>query len=159
MDKDFEKVFRLFLIEAKKQTYANASIKKEKSSRMGSNDYHYEKESMVYHDTYFGGTQFIGEEVVYMDSEVPCWAMNYYGVTIDSSLSEEAMDMVLRLALMLVGDDETVLPVRGPSQFCNGDYMYTFKCKGNLVQFEGVEEITKNGKVIYRLQCHGGLVK
>ena len=34
-----------FLKEAKKQTYANANVKKSPSSRLGSNDYHYEKES------------------------------------------------------------------------------------------------------------------
>lgn len=59
---------------------------------------------MIYHDTYFGGTQFIGEEVVYeAGSEKPMWGMNYYGVTLDHELSEEAMDKALRPALMMVG--------------------------------------------------------
>lgn len=58
-----------FLIEAKKQTYANSNAKKISSSRLGSKDYNNEEEiegeKMCYHDTYFGGVNFIGEEVVY----------------------------------------------------------------------------------------------
>ena len=71
-----------FLIEAKKQTYANETIEKAKSTRQNSKDYEYKKDNMVYHDTYFGGTNFIGEEVVYIDNQT-YWAMNYYGVTSD----------------------------------------------------------------------------
>ena len=72
-----------FLIEAKKQTYANANMKKADSSRKGSHDYHYQNEKMTYHDTYFGGTKFMGEEVVYCNYEITILGMNYYGITID----------------------------------------------------------------------------
>lgn len=147
-----------FLIEAKKQTYANGNVEKVRSSRVGSNDYNYDKDGMVYHDTFFGGVKFIGEEVVYINSEVPVWGMNYYGVTLDSNLSEEAMDKALRPALMKVGEDKNVLPLRGPSSFENEGYLYTFKCDGTLDNFSGVEEISKDGKVIFKLQCHGGLI-
>lgn len=98
--------YRGFLIRAKKQTYANSNIEKIKSSRLGSNDYEYEEEVegqiIKYHDTYFGGTKFMGEEVVYCGEKVPKWGMNYYGITLDENLSEEAMDRVLRPALMKV---------------------------------------------------------
>lgn len=47
-----------FLIEAKKQTYANGLVEKGISSRLDSNDYEYRKDNMIYHDTYFGGTNF-----------------------------------------------------------------------------------------------------
>lgn len=148
-----------FLIEAKKQTYANGNVEKVTSSRVGSNDYNYEKDGMNYHDTFFGGVKFIGEEVVYVNSEVPMWGMNYYGVTLDSNLSEEVMDKALRPALMKVGEDKDVLPLRGPSSFENEGYVYTFKCEGTLENFSGVEEVSKDDKVIFMLQCHGGLIK
>ncbi len=77
-----------FLIEAKKQTYANASAEKISSSRLNSKDYEYKKGNMIYHDTYFGGTNFIGEEAVYIDNKI-YWAMNYYGITLDETLGEE----------------------------------------------------------------------
>lgn len=147
-----------FLIEAKKQTYANELIEKVKSTRQNSKDYEYKKENMIYHDTYFGGTNFIGEEVIYIDNEV-YWAMNYYGVTLDESLGEEAMDNALRPALMNVGKDKKVLPVRGPKEFINGEYKYTFDNTGNINYFSGIERIYKNDKLIYELKCNGGLIK
>jgi len=152
-----------FLIEAKKQTYANIDAPKFKSSRNGSNDYHYEEEiegeKMIYHDTYFGGTKFMGEEVVYRGSDIPKWGMNYYGVTIDDNLSEEAMDKALRPALMKVGEDNSVLPIRGPSKFENDGYIYIFKTNGDIGNFTGEEEIYKNDKLVYKLVCHGGIIE
>lgn len=152
-----------FLIDAKKETYANSNAEKINSSRLGSNDYHYEDEiegeKMIYHDTYFGGTKFMGEEVVYRGSDIPKWGMNYYGLTLDDNLSEEAMDKALRPALMKVGEDDSVLPLRGPSLFENDGYIYTFKTTGTMDDFEGIEEIYKDKKLIYRLRCHGGIIE
>ncbi len=146
-----------FLIEAKKQTYANANIEKVQSSRSGSKDYEYKHDNMTYHDTYFGGTNFMGEEVVYIDDETPLWGMNYYGVTLDKGLTEEAVDKALRPALMLVGQDG-ILPVRGPKEYINGEYKYTFDVDGDLEYFTGTETIYKNDKPVYVLKCHGGKI-
>lgn len=146
-----------FLIEAKKQTYANANIEKVQSSRSGSKDYEYKHDNMTYHDTYFGGTNFMGEEVVYIDNETPVWGMNYYGVTLDKSLTEEAVDKALRPALMLV-DQDGILPVRGPKEYINGEYKYTFDVDGDLEYFTGTETIYKNEKPVYILKCHGGKI-
>lgn len=130
---------------------------------MGSHDYEYsaevEGELMTYHDTYFGGIKFVGEEVVYRETDIPKWGMNYYGVTIDEMLSEEAMDKALRPALMRVGEDDKVIPVRGPSIFENAGYTYTFKTDGDIYGFTGVEEIYKGKTLIYRLKCHGGMIE
>lgn len=148
-----------FLIEAKTQTYANENVEKASSSRKGSHDYNYQKDSMIYHDTYFGGTKFMGEEVVYFENETPIWGMNYYGITLDESLSEEAMDKVLRPALMKVGEDKDIIPVRGPRNYKNDDYEYNFSVNGDLDSFEGVEIISKGNVKIYELKCHGGVIK
>ena len=91
-----------FLIEAKKQTYANENSSKIGGLRLNSKEYGYKKDNMIYHDTYFGGTNFIGEEVVYIDNQT-YWAMNYYGTTLDEKLGEEVMDKALKTALMKVG--------------------------------------------------------
>ena len=147
-----------FLIEAKRQTYANENVERVLSARKNSKDYEYKRDNMVYHDTYFGGTNFIGEEVVYVDDKT-YWAMNYYGVTLDETLGEEAMDNALRPALMNVGVDKDVIPVRGPKEMINGEYKYSFEVVGDINYFSGVEIIYKNNKKIYELKCHGGLVK
>ncbi len=148
-----------FLIEAKKQTYANENVKKQESTRVSSHDYEYSRNNMVYHDTYFGGTNFMGEEIVYSPSDTPVWGMNYYGITLDENLSEEAIDKALRPALMQVGIDQNTIPVRGPKEFINGEYKYTFLVNGNLNHFEGIETIYKNNNKVYELKCHGGLIK
>ncbi|CCY28663.1 radical SAM domain protein [Acholeplasma sp. CAG:878] len=147
-----------FLMEAKKQTYANEKVEKVSSTRRNSKDYEYKKDKMVYHDTYFGGTNFIGEEVVYVDDKT-YWAMNYYGVTLDETLGEETMDKALRPALMNVGKDKDVIPVRGPKKWINGEYKYTFDVMGDINCFSGIETIYKNNKKIYELKCNGGLIK
>ena len=147
-----------FLIEAKQQTYANALVEKKPSSRLNSNDYEYVKDNMIYHDTYFGGTKFIGEEIVYVDN-TPYWGMNYYGVTLDENLGEEAMDNALRPALMKVGEDKSVIPIRGPKEFINGEFKYSFDVIGDVNNFSGVEIVYKNNVKIYELKCTGGLIK
>ena len=147
-----------FLIEAKKQTYANEEVKKSLSSRTGSHDYEYSNGNMLYHDTYFGGTNFMGEEVVYLSNETPIWGMNYYGVTLDDTLSEEVIDKILRPALMQVGKDNS-LPLRGPKEFTTAEYKYTFEVSGTIDYFEGIESIYKNNQKVYVLKCHGGIIK
>ncbi|NCB80571.1 MAG: hypothetical protein EOM41_11705 [Bacilli bacterium] len=67
-----------------------------------------------------------------------------------SNLSEEAMDKVLRPALMKVGEDESVIPVRGPSKFENDGFIYTFVSEGQIEDFTGIEEIYKGNKLVYR---------
>lgn len=154
--------FIKFLIKAKKSTYVNSAIEKDKSSRIGSSDYNYEEvidnKKYTYHDTYFGGTKFMGEEVVYCDSNKPIWGMNYYGITYDNTLGEEAMDNALRPALMKVGEDNSVIPVRGPIIFENNGYVYTFKSTGTIENFDGIEQIYKNSNLIYELHCFGGMI-
>lgn len=156
-EKKIEDLYQ-FLIEAKKQTYANELVKKCISTRKGSYDYEYRNNNMVYHDTYFGGTNFMGEEVVYLNEDTPIWGMNYYGVTLDDKLSEEAVDKALRPALMQVGMDD-IIPVRGPKEFVNGSYKYTFDTSGDLNYFEGIETIHKGKEKVYVLKCHGGFIK
>lgn len=97
------------------------------------------------------------EEVVYKEDETPIWGMNYYGITLDPELSEDAMDKALRPALMQVGSDNTIL-VRDPKEFINGEYKYTFNVNGTLENFEGEEVIYKNDKKVYILKFHGGKI-
>ena len=162
MENTIDNIFIDFLIKAKKLTYANSTIEKVKSSRIGSADYNYEEiidnKKYTYHDTYFGGTKFMGEEVVYCNSAKPIWGMNYYGVTYDDTLGEEAMDKALRPALMKVEEDKNVIPARGASRFENNGYIYTFKTTGTIENFDGIEQIYKDRNLIYELHCSGGII-
>lgn len=61
-----------FLREENLNTYANKNVKKASPLRPGSSDYHFEKDDLTFHDTYFGATRFIGEEIVYKNDKVVC---------------------------------------------------------------------------------------
>jgi hypothetical protein len=67
-----------FLVEAHRKTYADKSAAKAPSTRLQSFDYRFGRDDLVYHDTYFGMCDYIGEEIIYR-RDVPVWGMNYYG--------------------------------------------------------------------------------
>ena len=153
-----DKIFTEFLLEAKKGTYADGTAKKVESSRKGSSDCNYQRGNMEYHDTYFGGKCFLGQEVVYIDGKA-IWSMIYHGEGLAEDLAEEAFDSVLRPALSRVGEDPNVLPVRGPGRLEDNGFTYTFVTTGDLNSFNGTEEIYKGKTLVYRLVCSGGKIE
>ena len=145
-----------FLNEANKSTYANKDAPKAPSSRPKSDDYHFEKGNLVYHDTYFGTRDFIGEEVVYKDGE-PVWAMNYYGFILKPEASTKEVYSILRPALMQEYSD--ILPVRGPKEYKEGESIYRNSVEGSLERFSGNEEIILKGDKVYNCWYHGGSIE
>lgn len=145
-----------FLRGAKENTYASEKAEKVTSLRPGSNDYEYSEGNLVYHDTYFGGSYFIGEEIVY-ESGKPVWGMNYNGYVIGENVTEADIDKSLRPALKALDDE--IIPVRGPKEFINDNYKYSNVVTGRLDRFEGREEITRDDKLIYYAVYHGGMIK
>lgn len=145
-----------FLDEANKHTYADKDAKRAVSLRPASDDYHFEKGNLVYHDTYFGSRDFIGEEIVYKDNK-PVWGMNYYGYVLNDDVSTEDATAILRPALMQEYDD--ILPVRGPSEYIVENSRYTNEVEGILGRFLGTEQIYLNEKLVYRCWYHGGFIR
>jgi len=144
-----------FLNKANKHTYA-ADDEKVEPTRLRSHDLEYQKGDLVYHDTYFGTGNFIGEEIVYK-KEVPVWGANYFGFILDSRYTPKQIYDFLKKALMQEYND--LIPVRGPKMFRNGDWAYQNSADGKLDNFSGKEEILFNNKIIYRCLYHGGLVR
>ena len=145
-----------FLNAANKATYANSDAPRSGSLRPSSQDYHFEQGDLIYHDTYFGARDFIGEEVVYK-SEAPVWGMNYYGHALRDELSTKDTYTILRPALMQEYDD--ILPVRGPKEYSEGSHTYKNSVEGDLDCFSGIEEIYIDNELVYRCWYHGGLIK
>ena len=142
-----------FLKEAHRATYANKNAEKVEALRPGSHDYHFEQGEFTYHDTYFGGRDFMGEEIVYQSGK-PVWGMNYHGYVLKDEISTEDATKILRPALIQdVGD---MLPVRGPREYAEGDSQYANKQEGTLERFSGIEEIFLSDKPVYRCLYHGG---
>lgn len=145
-----------FLEQANKSTYANKDAPKASSTRLKSEDYHFEKDGLVYHDTYFGSRDFIGEEVVYESSE-PVWGMNYYGYILSDKTDHKELYAFLRDALIQTYSD--IIPVRGPKNHQKGDWEYTNTVEGELNRFTGTEEIYRAGILVYRCYYHGGFIE
>jgi hypothetical protein len=155
MEKITTKELANFLNEANKSSYANKDAPKASSSRLKSEDYHFEKDNLIYHDTYFGSRDFIGEEVVYKNGD-PVWGMNYYGYILSPETNEKELYDFLREALMQEYAD--ILPVRGAKDFKRGEWQYTNSVDGELSRFTGTEEIYRNGALLYQDYYHGGFI-
>lgn len=145
-----------FLNEANKHSYANKEEKKTVPSRLNSEDYHFEKDNLIYHDTYFGTRDFIGEEIVYKN-EKPVWGANYFGFIIDDEADEKDIYDFLQKALMQEYDN--IIPVRGPKEFLNGNWLYCFSTSGSLENFVGQEEISLKNKIVYICRISGGFIR
>jgi hypothetical protein len=66
-----------FVVRAKSATYVGSGPPGE-PSRPGSHDLVFEADDWLYRDSYFGGTDFLGQETVWFRDQ-PVWAQNYYG--------------------------------------------------------------------------------
>lgn len=145
-----------FIVHAKAATYVAGSHPNVPSCRPGSHDLHYSEGELTYLDSYFGGADFIGEEVVYRGEE-PLWSMNYYGRILapEKFTAAEAGQMIQR-SLSQMYKEERFL---GGFEYPYGNLVYHDSNDGDVDTFNGVEWITQNGEVVYRLLYHGGLIR
>jgi hypothetical protein len=156
MNKITQKELAEFLELANKQTYANESAPKTRATRLKSEDYQFENDNLIYHDTYFGSRDFIGEEIVYKDNE-SVWGMNYYGYIFSETTNEKEVYGFLREALMQ--ECKNIIPVRGPEKCESGDWKYENSVDGELSRFSGIEKIFKDDRLLYQGSYHGGFIK
>jgi hypothetical protein len=144
-----------FVVRAKAATYVGSGEPVE-SSRTGSHDLAYAEGRLAYLDSYVGGSDFLGEEVVSFDGN-PVWGMNYYGYItrpdlIDAvragAVIKESLAELYRLGRFLGGHRHMV-----------GDCEYFDTNEGDVTHFTGTEWITRSGVRVYELVYHGGLVQ
>ncbi len=139
-----------FLIRAKKATYAGKGAETT-PSRPSSHDLEYSEGEMLYYDTYLGGSNFAGEEAVWING-TPYWSMNYAGRVIGNNFSGD----FLKAALLNVPFEK---PFRGPELFAEGDYVYKCSVDGDFEWFQGREVILYKSVEIYECFFHGGIIK
>ncbi len=144
-----------FIVRAKANTYVGGG-QKSLAYRPHSHDLQFHEGSFSYLDSYFGGTDFIGQEVVYFEVK-PVWAMNYYGRILNPALIDgqtagriimESLAKLYQQGRFLGGfENETSL----------GTYFDTNE--GDVSSFRGLEWITIKDQKVYELVYQGGLVK
>ena len=144
-----------FIVQAKAATYVGDG-KKTESCRQGSHDLKFQEGSFSYLDSYFGGRDFIGQEVVYYKNE-PIWAMNYYGRIIEpEKISAAEAGQIIKESLSLMYREGRFL---GGFEYQTGNSTYTDSSQGDLESFTGMEWITRENVRVYELLYHGGLIK
>jgi hypothetical protein len=144
-----------FIVKAKAATYVGGGARSP-SCRPGSHDLEFHEGAFSYLDSYFGGTDFIGQEVAYHDDE-PVWAMNYYGRILEPAMITAAeAGRIIQESLSKMYEEGRFL---GGFEHDTGNGLYVDISEGNVASFTGREWITRGGVKVYELIYHGGLVK
>ena len=144
-----------FIVAAKRATYVGDGTRAA-PSRPGAHDLTYEDGNWSYRDSYFGGTDFIGQEVVWLDGE-PVWAMSYYGYV----LRPELIDATRAGATIKAALSEMYAEGRFLGGFSwTGEHgTYVDSSEGEAAHFRGREYIEVGGAEAYALDYFGGLIK
>jgi hypothetical protein len=144
-----------FIVRAKAATYVGNG-EHVTSCRPGSHDLRFSDGRWDYHDSYFGGSDFIGEEVVYFDAK-PIWAMNYYGrILRDDLLTAAQAGQMIKTSLSRLYREERFL---GGFEHVENDLTYVDINEGDTDSFHGREFIHCAKELAYELVYHGGLIK
>jgi hypothetical protein len=144
-----------FIVRAKAATYVGSGVRS-LSHRPASHDLEYHEGVFDYLDSYFGGTDFIGEEVVYYWQQA-VWAMNYYGRIIEPSrITAVEAGQVIKESLSHMYQSGRFL---GGLEYNTDFGTYTDTNQGDFTSFTGKERITREGVMVYELYYHGGLIK
>jgi hypothetical protein len=144
-----------FIVAAKSNSYVGNGGKTA-SSRPGSHDIGFSSDRWRYLDSYFGGTDFAGQETVWLDDQ-PVWAMNYYGTILRRDLIDaERAGSIIKEALAELYQSENRFLGGWRYRHALGDYD---DCNdGDVGRFTGREQIAIDGTTVYELHYHGGLV-
>ncbi|MFE0424696.1 DUF5680 domain-containing protein [Streptomyces sp. NPDC058953] len=143
-----------FVVRAKAATYAGGGGKIP-SVRTASHDLEYREGDLVYRDSYFGGTDFLGQETVHL-ADRPLWGMNYYGYVLTGDIDAGRAGKVVTASLTALYREGRFL---GGFRYEIDGLTYTDESTGDVARFRGVEHITTaSGIRAYELRYHGGRV-
>jgi hypothetical protein len=144
-----------FIVRAKAATYVGNGEHAE-PSRLGSHDLRFSDGHWAYLDSYFGGTDFIGQEVVYFERK-PVWAMNYYGrILRDDLITGAQAGQMIKASLSRMYREGRFL---GGFEYQENDLTYVDTSEGNFESFHGREFIRHVQEISYELLYHGGLIR
>jgi hypothetical protein len=154
MDDGIMKELNLFIVRAKSVTYIGNG-QPAASCRPGSHDLKFADGEWGYLDSYFGGRDFIGEEVVYFQDK-PVWAMNYYGRILRGDLVTPAQaGQVLKASLSKMYSEGRFL---GGFEYRHEGFIYHDWSEGDVTSLRGREFISRGGETAYELVYHGGVI-
>ncbi|AUC09698.1 MULTISPECIES: DUF5680 domain-containing protein [Agrobacterium] len=145
-----------FIVRAKSATYVGGGNKSATPTRTGSHDLGYRDGDWHYIDSYFGGTDFIGQEVVWHQGTA-MWAMNYHGrILRPDMIDATTAGMVIQRSLSTLYREGRFL---GGFTHPVENLVYVDTNAGEFQSFTGVERIYLGHFEAYRLDYHGGIIK
>ena len=143
------------IVRAKAATYVGGGSKA-KPSRPGSHDLAWAEGRWAYLDSYFGGTDFIGQETVWLDGH-PVWAMNYYGyISRPDLIDGQRAGATIKAALSVMYGQGRFL---GGIEWTGEHGHYIDQSTGDATHFNGREVILVDSRQAYALDYCGGLIK
>ena len=144
-----------FLICAKRATYVGDGAKAP-PSRTDSHDLTCQEGEWSYRDSYFGGTDFIGQEVVWHKAR-PIWSMCYYGYILRADLiTPTQAGTIIKRALSQPQAQGRLLD---NLTFEMDHFKYEITSEGDIAHFKGHETIHIANTLAYALDYFGGLIK
>ena len=144
-----------FIVRAKAATYVGDG-QHIPACRPGSHDLKFADGEWSYLDSYFGGRDFIGQEVVYLNGR-PVWAMNYYGRILQANqITPAEAGQVIKASLSRMYQESRFL---GGFEHPHEGFVYHDSNDGDVNCFRGLETISRGGERAYELVYHGGLIK
>lgn len=144
-----------FIIAAKKATYVGNGAGAE-PSRQGAHDLTFSQGDWDYRDSYFGGIDFAGQEVVWRAGH-PVWALNYFGYISRPDLIDAARaGATIKAALSKMYAEGRFL---GGFEWAGPLGTYRDMSVGDVARFTGRETITVDSVEAYALDYHGGMIR
>ncbi|HIH11206.1 TPA: hypothetical protein HA241_03390 [Candidatus Woesearchaeota archaeon] len=146
-----------FVDRAGKATYAGGGKYEEHPERHGFIELVYDKEPpWYYRDSYTGHSRSGGQEVVRVNDK-PVWWSGYGGGMVEGkeSMSHETFDFLKKA---LSQNEEDFESLRGPHEFTDGDWKYSYTQEGDITDFYGYEEITYKGEKVFWHRAVGGIL-
>lgn len=161
MDKEIDLTeLNKFLGEAALATYAGGGVNLDPEKALkGMKEIDYSRGDWSYKDSYAGFFQSFGREVIWFNGK-PVWCQNYGGGMIkkyhnDSEFAHRTFDFLKKA--MSAGNKKTLFQPRGLNNFKDGDWKYKVNLQGDITKFNGNEEITFKGEVVFTHEFNGGL--
>lgn len=146
-----------FVDRAGKATYAGGGKYEENPERPGFLELVYDKElPWYYRDSYTGHSRSGGQEVVRVNNK-PVWWSGYGGGMVEGKegMSHDTFDFLKKA---LSQDEEGFESLRGPHEFADGDWKYTYNQEGDIADFYGYEEISYKGEKVFWHRAVGGVL-
>lgn len=144
---------KTFLIDSNNAGFSGGNEKKWIKENDGSTTIPFEKGDWKSHDNFFGGEPYGGRLVVFYKNKA-VWIMVYYG-WIEKGMETEPIYKILKDALKKMPAEA---PFRGPKNYSQGDFVYSNNWEGEVGRYLGEEQITQNGKLVFKTNYFGGMI-